>query len=91
MRKREINGKTSKKSVNRIPDSMYPLEKSEFSDSLHWPECSEIEIELNEIRLELPEIELELDEINLDWLECEIKLDLPEFSESSIIPEHWTE
>lgn len=76
--------------MNRISDSPC-LELSEFSESLHWLEKSEIEIEANEIRLELPEIEIELDEINTDWLECEIELKLPELSESSIIPANRTE
>ena len=78
MRKREINGKTCKKSANRIPDisdSIYRLDKSEFSDSFHYAGEN----------LVWPEIELELDEINLDWLQ------IPEFSESPIIPASWTE
>lgn len=82
MRKREINGKTSKKSVNRISDSPC-LELSEFSESLQCPE-----IELDEVNLVWPEIELELDEISLDWLECEIEI---EVDESSIIPANRTE
>ena len=73
MRKREINGKTCKKSANRIPDisdSIYRLEKSEFSDSFHYAGET----------LVWPEIELELDEANMDWLQ------ISELSESPIIP-----